>query len=96
MDIQYGKSERITKMDDNGSVMIESATLHDGVETDVKTRFEIRVRVTSEKDVLTQFLQWRSDTKFMTKAEFRIEHTAIGNKEGYFYVVKCWTEINKR
>ena len=80
-------------MDVNGSEMIESATVHDGNMTDVKTRFEIRIKVQSEKDVLTEFLKFRAETKDMTKAEFRIEHTAIGNKDGYFYIVKCWTEI---
>lgn len=82
-------------MDSAGSKMIQSATMHNGNETDVKTRFEIRVRVENEKDVLTEFIRFRNETQHMTKAEFRIEHTAIGNKDGFFYVVKCWTEVGK-
>lgn len=93
--IKYGRVERTSKIDGVGSKMIQSATLHNGNETDVKTRFEVRVRVESEKDVLTEFIKFRTETKNMTKAEFRIEHTAIGNKEGFFYVVKCWTEVGR-
>ena len=95
IDLKYGKVERESTIDGVGSKMIQSATLHDGNETDVKTRFEMRVRVSSEKDVLTEFLKFRAETEHMTKAEFRIEHTAIGNSQGFFYVVKCWTEVNK-
>jgi hypothetical protein len=94
-EIKYGRVERESKIDGVGSKMIQSATLHNGNETDVKTRFEIRVRVTSEKDVLTEFLRFRVETKDMAKAEFRIEHTAIGNQQGFFYVVKCWTEVGR-
>lgn len=95
IDVKYGRVERTSKIDGIGSKMIQSATLHNGNETDVKTRLEIRVRVESEKDVLTEFMKFRAETKNMTKAEFRIEHTAIGNKEGFFYVVKCWTEVGR-
>lgn len=94
-DIKYGRVERTSKIDGIGSKMIQSATLHNSHETDVKTRFEMRVRVETEKDVLTEFIRFRAETKSMTKAEFRIEHTAIGNKEGFFYVVKCWTEVGR-
>lgn len=94
-EIKYGKVERESKIDGVGSKMIQSATLHNGNETDVKTRFEVRVRVESEKDVLTEFLRFRAETKDMTKAEFRVEHTAIGNKDGFFYIIKCWTEVGR-
>lgn len=94
-EVKYGKIERSSSIDGVGSLMIQSATLHNGNETDVKTRFEVRVRVENEKDVLTEFLKFRAETKSMTKAEFRIEHTAIGNKDGFFYVVKCWTEVGR-
>lgn len=92
-DIKYGRVERTSKIDGVGSKMIQSATMHNGNETDVKTRFEMRVRVTNEKEVLEEFLRFRAETRDMTKAEFRIEHTAIGNEQGFFYVVKCWTEV---
>lgn len=94
-EVKYGRIEREASIDGVGSKMIQSATLHDGHETDVKTRFEIRVRVHNEKEVLTEFMKFRAETEHMTKAEFRIEHTAIGNKEGFFYVVKCWTETGR-
>ena len=95
-EVKYGKIERETVMDQNGSTLTESGTMHDGNETDTKTRFEIRIKVKNEKDVLTEFMKWRAETASMTKTEFRIEHTAIGNKEGFFYVVKCWQEMGRR
>ena len=94
-DIKYGRVERESTIDGVGSKLIQSATLHNAKETDVKTRFEMRVKVTDEKQVLTEFIKFRAETSGMTKAEFRIEHTALGNQQGHFYVVKCWTEMGR-
>lgn len=89
----YGKVKRTSEIDGVGSKMIQSATLHEGKETGVKTSFEIRVKVTNEKQLLMEFMDFRAHTKNMVDASFRIEHTAGGNKDGYFYAVKCWTEV---
>lgn len=90
-DVKYGRVEREETLDVNGSTKTVSAVVHDGNPTDVKTRYEVRVRVHNEKEELTEYLKFRNETRAMTKAEFRIEHTAIGNKGGFYYVVKCWT-----
>lgn len=95
-DVKYGKIEQHKPMDANGSKLIETWTMHDGNETDTKTKFEIRVRIHNEKELLAEFMKWRAETGHMTNAEFRIEHTAIGNKEGFYYAVKCWTEVGRQ
>ena len=94
--VEYGKVEMITPMDDDGSTVVRSSTLHEGIEKDVKVRYEIRVRVESETEVLTEFLKFRDETKDKAKAEFRIEHTNAANLQGFFYIVKCWTELDTK
>ncbi len=73
--------------------MEESYTLVNGHETDIRRHYEMRVRVHSEKEELAEYLRFRDQTRAMTKVEFRIEHTAIGNEQGFYYVIKCWTDV---
>lgn len=89
--IQYGKQIDETKLDEEGSKVIEERTIMDFKEVDNKQRFEIRVKVHNDKEELAEFLQFRSDTKDMAHASFNIEHTAIGNKQGFYYVIKVYT-----
>lgn len=89
--IQYGKQVDVTKLDEEGSIVTEEKTIMDFKEVDNKQRFEIRVKVHDDKEELSEYLQFRTDTKDMANAEFRIEHTAIGNKQGFYYVIKCYT-----
>lgn len=89
--IQYGKQVDTTTLDQEGSKVIEEKTIMDFKEVDNKQRFEIRVKVHNEKEELSEYLQFRADTKDMTHASFNIEHTAIGNKQGFWYVIKVYT-----
>lgn len=90
--MQYGRVHTIRTLDDEGSTIVEESTVVNYEETDTKRHYEMRIRVTTEKEELEQFLQFRTRTKEMTKAAFLIEHTAIGNKDGFWYVILCWTE----
>lgn len=67
-------------------------TLRDGQVVDAKQHYEVRVRVNSHEEELTAYLQFRDQTKDQKSCEFRIEHTMNGDKEGYWDIVKCWTQ----
>ena len=88
--IQYGKKLDTIPLDSEGSFLVDETTVMDFVPVDTRQRFEIRVRVKSEQEELTEFLRFRDETRHMRNAEFRIEHTGKANAEGCWYVVKCY------
>lgn len=89
--IRYGKKIETTQLDDNGSFVVSESTIMDYQPVDQRQRFEIRVKVHSDQEELTEFLKFRTETKKMRNAEFRIEHTNKANQEGCWYVIKCYT-----
>lgn len=91
--MRYGKYFEESTLDEEGSIVTRETTMVNSEPTDVKKRYEMRVRVHDEKEELTEFLKFRAETKDKPKCEFRIEHTAIGNQQGFYYVIKCWNEI---
>lgn len=91
--MKYGKYFEEQTLDQEGSTVTRETTVVNGEHTDIKKRFEVRIRVRDEKEELTEYLRFRDETKAMAKCEFRIEHTAIGNTQGFYYVIKCWNEI---
>jgi len=92
--MEYGKHITTTQIDDNGSTLEKETSYSNSDPIDVKERYEIRVRVYNAQDEMTEFLKFRDETKDMAKAEFRIEHTDKANKNGAYYIVKCWTIRN--
>lgn len=88
--IQYGKKIETTQLDEEGSTVTNETTMMDFKPVDNRQRFEIRVKVGSEKEELTEFLRFRDETRNMRNAEFRIEHTGKANEQGFWYVVKCY------
>lgn len=91
--MQYGKYFEQNTFDDEGSTVTRETTIVNGEHTDLKKRYEVRVRVSNEKEELAEYLKFRAETKDMAKCEFRIEHTAAANDKGFYYVIKCWNEI---
>jgi hypothetical protein len=89
--IRYGKKTETTQLDNNGSFVVSESTIMDYQPVDQRQKFEIRVKVHSDQEELTEFLKFRTETKKMRNAEFRIEHTNKANQEGAWYVVKIYT-----
>ena len=79
--------------DTDGNKVTMAYPIVNGQAIEVRKRYEIRVRVNSDKEELEEYIKFRTQTKDKLKAEFRIEHTAIGNEQGFYYIVKCWTDV---
>lgn len=91
MEIQYGKETIVVELDEMGSSMTDEVTLMDFNRVDNRQRFEIRVKVHSPQEELTEFLKFAEDTRNLSNAEFRIERTARANADGAWYIVKVFT-----
>lgn len=81
----YGKVSTIVVTDD---------TLRNGKIVDRRNRYEVRVRVSSAQEELTEFLKFRDETKELKEAEFRVERTKLGDELGYWDIIKCWETSN--
>lgn len=87
MEIHFGKTYEVAEIDDTGSVMEAETTYLGGVPIDKRLRVERRIKVSSQQEELSSYLQFRDETRNLRNAEFRIEYSAKANKEGSYYVV---------
>lgn len=78
-------------LDTNGSVLITTKGYRNHME-DVTNTYEIRVKVHNEKEELEQYLAFQKEKLGKKFPQFRIEHSRNGDSDGYYYVVKVWTE----
>lgn len=93
--MQFGRQTEIITTDDNGSTVSKEATYVRGeVVNRVRVRVEEKVRVHSKKEELTEYLQFSDSlTSDRLDACFRIERSSTGTREGWYYVVKCYTYL---
>ncbi len=93
--MQFGKEEIITQLDDEGSTVTEERHIVNfKTNYPVRKRYERKVRVKDKKEEMTEYLKF-SDSLDGTKKDpsFRIESSKHGEENGYYYIVKCWTEL---
>lgn len=95
--VQYGSEKTQTILDaDDSTETIERNIVDFKITGPIRHRFEKRVKVTNAKDEMTEYLRFSDmldDGKTKLDPEFRIEYTAQGKVKGFYYVVKCWTEL---
>lgn len=87
----YGKHIMTTHLDDNGSTLTTTKGYRPVGEY-VTNRYEIRVKVRNEKEELEQYLAFQKEKLGKKYPEFKIETSHTGDQEGFYYVVKAWTE----
>lgn len=95
--MQYGTTETSVVIDDNGSTETQIENIRDGaVVLPVKRRYQIKTRVHSrieEKGVYDKFsLDIETDLSKLDP-EFKIERSKIGDQNGYYYTVQCYTKL---
>lgn len=95
--MQFGKVKR-TKIDDKTGNLQETETnFVDGqVNFPVRESTEERVRVSSHEEAMTvvaAFIREVLDDRSMLDPIVRFEFSKTGDKQGYFYVVKCSTKL---
>jgi len=95
MHLRYGKQTETKTIDDNGSTIKEVKNIVDyKTISPVRMQYSIREKVKSKKDELTEYLKF-SDSLDDSKLDpaFNIERTTHGSQNGYYFVVKSWTEL---
>lgn len=91
MKIRYGKEIMTKTLDPNGSSLVTTTVFKDFKEF-ITNRYEIRIPVKDEKEELQQYLLFQKEKQGKIKPEFRVEHSKTGDEQGYYYIVKAWTE----
>lgn len=87
--MNYGRVKTVVKLEDGD--FTNEQVLMGGKVVDAHQRYEVRSRVLSEQQELTAWLKFRDETRGYKTVEFKVEHTDQGDKDGFWYVVCCWT-----
>lgn len=93
--IQFGKI-KTTKVEGGLTTHIEANMVNGSTVAPKRVRYEERVRVSNAKEEHEEYLKFsdfvhsHSDADLLSP-EFRIEYSKQGQKEGYYYIVKCWS-----
>jgi hypothetical protein len=93
--MKYGLERITTTLDENGSTLTTITNIREFKEVKpTRKYFEIREKVTDKKQEMTEFLKFSEsmDDKKLDPA-FKLERTRDGDEKGYYYVIKCWTEV---
>lgn len=98
-DIDYGSREFISTIDSEGSTVSRTEAIQDGkVMHPVKVRKRIRIKVKNAQQELEEYLRFSDEVKEAgakwTDIAFGIERTRHGDQNGFYYIVKCYTEQN--
>ena len=93
--IQFGKI-KTTKVEGSLTSHIEANMVEGVAVTPKRVRYEERIRVRNAKEEQEEFLRFSdfvhsSPNADLLSPEFRIEYSKQGQKEGYYYIVKCWS-----
>lgn len=89
----YGKVTETNTLDSNGSTVSLETNYQGGhVRLPRYRHYEYRERVKDSKEESAQYFKFLAEKEGKLKTNFHTERTKIGDSEGWYYVVKCWTE----
>lgn len=86
-EIEYGKVR----------VTTEQNFIAGAVSAPVRRYYEERVRVSDQKEEFEEYLKFSDELKnrpYMVDPAWRIEFGPKNRTDGYYYCVKCWTELD--
>lgn len=93
--IQFGKIST-TRVEGNLTSHVETNMVDGTAVAPKRVRYEERVRVKNAREEQEEYLRFsdfihRHPHSNLLTPEFRIEYSRSGQKDGYYYVVKCWS-----
>lgn len=95
--VKFGKTKETRVLDDNGSVITEEMNIRDSqVILPVRKYYEIRVRVNNREEEYLEYAKFSAEISkdnTMLDVAFRIEHSKIGDANGYYNIVRCYTQL---
>lgn len=90
----YGKTIDTEYLDTDGSSLSVETNYQKGVVRLPKFRhYEYRVRVKDAREEMTEYLRFCEEKVGKKNTDFRTEETQQGKAEGWYYVIKAWTEV---
>ena len=94
---KFGKVSTTSVIDKEGSTSTFDTNYVNGdVKLPVRNRFEIKVRVCTQAEEHAEYMKFSQELRenpYMLDACFRIDRSSIGDKKGFYYVVKCFTRL---
>lgn len=95
--MQYGTATTTQILDENGSTEITTEKYVKGIiNKPVRKAYEIKTRVKSqaeEHEAYINFSDSLSRDKSKLEPSFKIERSKIGDDNGYYYVVECYSVL---
>ena len=93
--IQFGKIST-TKVEGGITSHVETNMVNGAVVSPKRVRYEERIRVHNAKAEQEEYLRFSDfvhnhPNADLLSPEFRIEYSKLGQKDGYYYIVKCWS-----
>lgn len=97
MHTQFGTEETTRVIDSNGSTetLVENIRDWETVKPS-RRKFAIRKKVTSQAQEFEEYYAFSDElAKDKSKLEpaFRIERSKVGDDNGFYYVVRCYTQL---
>ncbi len=94
--MQYGKEVTVSQLDDQGSLHTKERNVRAGDNVyPIRHHWEMRIKVKNDQQELQEYLAFSDELKGGKKLDpaFRIE--GKDSAKPFYYVVKCWTELEK-
>lgn len=96
--IQFGNHKHTEVTDDEGSTVTTDTDFTDSAPKSrlVRDEYKIRKRVYTTQDEREEYLAFSYEIEkdpSMFDTAFMIERSAAGNKNGYYYVVRCFSRL---
>lgn len=95
--MEYGKLTERVKVDSKTDVEAEYV-YREGEGKLIRRRYERRIQVHDKRDEISEYLKFTDNIdKFRFEIKdicFKIEYPKDANKNGDYYVIECWTELD--
>lgn len=93
----YGAEHTTKVIDDDGSTVTTKENKVAGeVVRPVRKYYEIKTRVHNQKEEHEAYIKFSDEfahDKSMLDTTVKIERSKVGDTNGYYYVVKCYTQL---
>lgn len=95
--MEYGTLETTHILDNNGSTVTKEVNyVKSETNKPVRNKYRIKKRVHNQREEHEAYIEFSNDIsrdKSKLDPAFQIERTKLGNDNGYYYVVLCYTQL---
>lgn len=95
--MEFGTTKTTIILDDNGSTETIIENYHSSeIIKPVRKSYEIKLRVRNQEEEHRAYIDFSDELqrdKTMLDPCFKLEFTKLGRENGFYYVVKCFTQL---